>query len=579
MPAVDYRSISGFRGPVRLPRWLEIVFLCLFAAATGLIVSWVVVVGFDLGSQFRGLAGTTQTIALRTMANTLLALLLLGMMQGVRAELFLGRDLEMLLTAPLTDAAVFREKVKRLAIALLPLCAAFSIPACAFAAGAGAGPAGVAAFSLGVMTIVTTGMVISLFTAFVDLIRRLILAAEASIAITAILAVMMHPVSSIDPIVDKAAAFMLDAGRWLPVSWVSDAIQQNIGPGTVPAPASFAAGIAALLAVAIAVVLLSRRLYTHELLLARRDSSCTLRDDSQAKPQRERDWSELPLARWIGGKLRARTRAILQFVSRSEEPLLVDRELWILLRNFAIALVLARWVIGPFAEAFLTAEAWLFVKAMIFVFGWGAWFLEIESRKFGGVATLRFPAHRIGSSGNRRVVATAVPFDRGDHRSPFIETWPIDIVEFTKLMLCSLLVRGWVGLTVAYPFALLAQFPLVPTTIVYLAGLVLWLWIAAVNATGHGIGYQRHPRRSHFRDLLVAVAWSVGLATPLVLFVVWTVAGNHPKLLFIAGSVVMGLMLLSLVFLAPLMYLRLVYSHRRRWFDAEYGIRSGSWRY
>ena len=270
---------------------------------------------------------------------------------------------------------------------------------------------------------------------------------------------------------------------------------------------------------------------------------------------------------------------MLQLVSRAEEPLLVDRDLWILLRNFTIALVLARWVIGPLAEALLAEEASLFFKGVILVFAWSAWFLEIESRKFGERATVRFPAYGVGMSGHRRVVATAVPFDRGDHRSPLIEIWPIDIVEFTKLMLRSLLVRGWVSLTVAYPFVLLAQFPLVPTTIGYLAGLVFWLWVAAANATGHGIGYQKHPRRSHIRDLLVAVAWIVGLAAPVVLFSVWAVVGNHLKLLVIAGSVSMGLLLLSFVFLAPLMYLRLVHSHRRRWFDAEYGLRSGAWRY
>jgi len=33
------------------------------------------------------------------------------------------------------------------------------------------------------------------------------------------------------------------------------------------------------------------------------------------------------------------------------------------------------------------------------------------------------------------------------------------------------------------------------------------------------------------------------------------------------------------VFLPPLMYLRLVYTHRRRWFDAEYGLRSGAARF
>jgi len=580
MPAVDYRSIHGFRGPVRLPRWLEIVFICLGAIAGGLMISGAVGIGFELGWEFKQLSGVTQTIVLRTFANALLGALLLVMMLGVHLELFLARDLEMLFTAPLTDAAVFREKVKRLAKALAPLCVAFSIPAGAFAAGAGTGAAGVAAFSLGVSTILATGLAISLFTAFVDLLRRLILAAEVSIAVTMLLMVMTHHADSVGPFVDRVAAFMLGAGRWLPVSWVSDAIQQSLGLGVVDTPANLAVGVASLIAVAVGVIFLSRRLYTHELLLARRDATCALRDDSRTDAPRGRAWGEMPLARWIGSKLRARTRALLQLASRAEEPLLLDRDLWILVRNFTIALVLARWVIGPAAAAFHAEEAPLFFKALIFVFGWGAAYLEIESRKLGGGATVRFPAYGVGASGHRRVVATAVPFDRGDHRSPLIETWPIDIFEFTRLMLRSFLLRGWAILTVAYPFALLAQLPLVPTTIGYFAGLLVWLWFAAAVAAGHGIGYQKHPRRSHLRELLVGVAWTAGLATPIVLFGVWASVENHPIFLAITGAVLMGLLFMALtVFLPPLMYLRLVYTHRRRWFDAEYGLRSGAARF
>ncbi len=308
----------------------------------------------------------------------------------------------------------------------------------------------------------------------------------------------------------------------LPPRWALEALASGSGGMAVGAAIGATLGLAL---VTLALVRLSLpRVYGWEKLVAAREAAAIRAPGSAV--ERRSSW----LAREVAGALPPRSHAVLRAATQSPAP---ERRLDLLV-PLAVAWTAAGAVIRTAAEHLWPLFPGTPLATPVFL---GTFCVPVLAAFLGSVALAM------------RGVPPVLP--RGDRRQPPVQALPVSFDAHLGVALASNLAH-LAGLTlITLPFVALIPFPFRA----YLVALAAALWLAVLSALARAAGPRISPRRRFpvLRRLAAPVPWLILVALAVLL-------------------VEEGLLFLSLALLPPAFAVAwwwLRRQRRRRWFDVE----------